>query len=47
MERAAVSGLLAANTLLAQQGVTPEPIQSVARKGLLAPLRWSPRMRRR
>ena len=47
MERAAVSGFLAANTLLAQQGVAPEPIQSVSRKGLLAPLRWSPRMRRR
>jgi isorenieratene synthase len=47
MERAAVSGFLAANTLLAQQGVAPELIQSVSRKGLLAPVRWSPRMRRR
>jgi len=40
MERAAVSGFMAANTLLARQGVAPEPIRSVPREGLLAPLRF-------
>jgi len=40
MERAAVSGFIAANTLLARQGVAPEPIRSVPREGLLAPLRF-------
>jgi isorenieratene synthase len=41
MERATVSGFIAANTLLARHGVTPEPIQSVPRQGLLAPLQSS------
>ncbi|MDH3978781.1 MAG: FAD-dependent oxidoreductase, partial [Gammaproteobacteria bacterium] len=35
MERAVASGFLAANTLLAQHGVKPEPIHSVARRGML------------
>ncbi|HYD50683.1 MAG TPA: DUF5914 domain-containing protein, partial [Terriglobales bacterium] len=37
MERAATSGFLAANTLLAPLGVAPEPIRSVPRLGLFAP----------
>ena len=39
MERAAVSGELAANTLLAPFGVRSEPIRSVPTQGLLAPRR--------
>lgn len=35
MERAAASGFLAANTLLASQDIQPEPIYSVPRRGLL------------
>lgn len=42
MERAAASGMLAANHLLASRGVAPEPILSVAPRGLFA----LPRMRR-
>jgi isorenieratene synthase len=38
MERAAASGLLAANLLLAQLGVAPEPIHSVPSRGLFAPI---------
>lgn len=45
MERAAASGFIAANTLLARQGVVPEPVMSVPRQGLLAPLQL-PRFRR-
>ena len=36
MERAAVSGIVAANTLLAPLGVAAEPVRSVPRRGLLA-----------
>ncbi len=43
MERAAASGFLAANVLLAPLGVAPEPIRTVPRHGLLAPLQWSRR----
>ena len=39
MERAAASGMLAANTLLAPYGVAPEPLRSVPPVGLLAPPR--------
>jgi isorenieratene synthase len=39
MERAAASGLLAANLLLAPLGVAPHPIRSIPNHGLLAPLR--------
>ncbi|MET0385456.1 MAG: FAD-dependent oxidoreductase [Polyangiales bacterium] len=46
MERAAASGVLAANTLLARHGVAPEPLYSVPQQGLLSPLRW-PRGRQR
>jgi isorenieratene synthase len=35
MERAVASGFLAANTLLAAQGIKPEPIYSVPLRGLL------------
>lgn len=38
MERAAASGFLAANTLLAPLGVAAEPIRSVPLRGLLSPL---------
>jgi isorenieratene synthase len=38
MERAVASGFLAANKLLARQGVEPEPVWSVPRRGLLARL---------
>jgi len=38
MERAAASGFLAANQLLARHGVRSEPIRSVPRKGMLARL---------
>jgi isorenieratene synthase len=38
MERAAASGLLAANVLLAPLGVAPEPIHSVPSHGLFAPI---------
>ncbi len=38
MERAAASGFLAANHLLARNRVRPEPIRSVRRRGLLAGL---------
>ena len=37
MERAAVSGVLAANSLLAPLGVVSEPIRCVPRRGLFAP----------
>lgn len=37
MERAAASGILAANHLLRALDVTPEPIRTVPRRGLLAP----------
>jgi isorenieratene synthase len=37
MERAAITGFLAANTLLAPLGIMPEPIRSVPSQGLLAP----------
>ena len=37
MERAATSGLLAANTLLSPYGVAPEPIRVIPPVGLLAP----------
>jgi isorenieratene synthase len=40
MERATASGMLAANTLLARQGVAPEPLHSVPQHGLLSPIRW-------
>jgi len=36
MERAAASGFLAANTLLAQYGVAAEPLRSVAARGLFS-----------
>jgi isorenieratene synthase len=36
MERAASAGILAANVLLAADGVRPEPLWSVPPKGLLA-----------
>jgi isorenieratene synthase len=35
MERAVASGFLAANQLLAPEGVRPEPIRSIPRRGLL------------
>ena len=35
MERAVASGFLAANTLLAPQGIKPEPVYSVPLRGLL------------
>jgi hypothetical protein len=34
MERAATSGMLAANQVLALDGVAPEPVRSVPRRGL-------------
>jgi isorenieratene synthase len=40
MERAAVSGVLAANRLLARHGVRPQPLRSVPSRGLLAAPRW-------
>jgi len=48
MERAVASGFLAANHLLAPQGVRPEPIRSIPRRGLLgrrAPETEASRMR--
>jgi hypothetical protein len=42
MERAAASGFLAANLLLAPLGVSPEPIHSVPNRGLFAPI-YTPR----
>lgn len=36
MERAAITGFLAANTLLAPYGIAPEPIRSVPSRGLFA-----------
>ena len=42
MERAAASGLLAANHLLGQWGLAPEPVASVAPRGLLA---WTASLR--
>ena len=36
MERAAASGFLAANALLATRGVAPEPVHTVSTRGLLA-----------
>ena len=41
MERATVSGFLAANTLLARQGVAPEPLHSVPLQGLLSPFSFA------
>jgi isorenieratene synthase len=38
MERAAASGFLAANTLLAKRGVAAEPLRSVATQGLFSPV---------
>lgn len=43
MERAATSGMLAANRLLAPRGVRPEPVYAVPRRGLLAGLPPRPR----
>jgi len=40
MERAAVTGVLAANDVLREEGVAPEPIRSVPTRG---PLAWSVR----
>jgi len=37
MERAVISGMVAANHLLAPEGVAPEPIRVVPRRGLFAP----------
>ena len=45
MERAAASGFIAANHLLARHGVAPEPVRSVPRQGLLAPVQSSRVMR--
>jgi isorenieratene synthase len=39
MERAAASAVLAVNAILAQYGAGPEPVLSVAPRGLLAPRR--------
>lgn len=39
MERAAASGFLAANTLLARHGVRAEPLRSVPQQGLFSPAR--------
>ena len=36
MERAATSGMLAANHLLATRGVRPEPLRCIPRRGLFA-----------
>jgi carotenoid phi-ring synthase / carotenoid chi-ring synthase len=36
MERAAVTGVLAANDILREEGAAPEPIRSIAPRGLLA-----------
>jgi isorenieratene synthase len=44
MERATAAGFLAANTLLARQGVAPEPLRSVPRQGLFSGL-WSRKRR--
>ena len=43
MERATASGFLAANQLLGEHGVRPEPIETVPRRGILA----RPRLRKR
>ncbi|MGB5697983.1 MAG: FAD-dependent oxidoreductase [Polyangiales bacterium] len=43
MERAAASGMMAANHLLAPLGVTPEPIATVPRRGLIAGRATRPR----
>jgi isorenieratene synthase len=40
MERATASGFLAANILLARQGVAPEPLHSVPQQGLLSPIHF-------
>jgi isorenieratene synthase len=40
MERAAMSGMLAANHLLALRGVAPEPIWTVPRRGILRRKPW-------
>jgi isorenieratene synthase len=37
MERAAASAVLAVNAVLREYGATPEPVFSVAPRGLLAP----------
>lgn len=42
MERAAASAILAVNAVLGRHGVSPEPVLSVAPRGLLAPRRRSP-----
>jgi carotenoid phi-ring synthase / carotenoid chi-ring synthase len=42
MERAAASGVLAANDVLAEAGAGPEPIRGVPQRGLLAGLRGRP-----
>lgn len=47
MERATASGFIAANHLLARHGVAPEPVRSVPRRGLLAPLELPSRARGR
>jgi len=45
MERATAAGFLAANTLLARQGVAPEPLSSVPRQGLFSGWRGVDRTR--
>ena len=45
MERSAVSGVLAANDVLAEVGAGPEPIRGVPQRGLLAGLLPTPRPR--
>jgi isorenieratene synthase len=46
MERAAASGVLAANDVLAELGAGPEPIRGIPQRGLLAGLRSGRRSRR-
>ena len=41
MERAALTGVLAANDVLAEVGAGPEPVLGVPQRGLLAG--WAPR----
>ena len=38
MERAAASGFVAANHILKQRGLAPEPVPTITKSGLLAPL---------
>jgi isorenieratene synthase len=47
MERAAASGILAANHLLAGRRVRPEPVWTVPRRGVLAGRRWRNRQEER